>query len=266
MKNIRKLDDQAKILSLSYNKKHTCIFRITINLLNKIDKKYLDQAAARTMKTYKDFRVKLEKGFLWHYFEENNKPLPIQEGIKYNFTKINTADNNEHLIKISYQDNEIAIDFSHLLTDVKTAREFTKELLYNYLRLGNHKLKPQKKITINSENAYLKYYTNEHSNLQLSPQGYQLKGDYIPSKEVSFNDFYINLDELKRISKEKNCNLSILLISLISYSLYETNYKKHKGTKPINLCIPVDLKNYFITDTISKHQLKYHIFWSIMPQ
>lgn len=259
----RYLDDQAKIFSLSFNKKYTAIFRITVKLLDKIDKKYLDQAATRTMKTYKDFRVKLQKGFLWHYLEENNNPLPTHEGIKYNFTKVNTQDNNEHLIKISYQEDEIALDFFHLLTDGITAREFTKELLYNYLRLCNHKLKPQKKLTINSENAYLKYYTNEHSNLQLSPQSYQLKGEYIPSKEVSFNDFHINLNELKRLSKEKECSLSILLISLISYSLYETNYKKHNGTKPINLCIPVNLKNYFVTDTITN--FVSHFVLSILP-
>ena len=39
----RNLDDQAKIFSLSYNKKDTSIFRISITFINNIEEKYLNQ-------------------------------------------------------------------------------------------------------------------------------------------------------------------------------------------------------------------------------
>ena len=55
----RNLDDQAKIFSLSYNKKDTSIFRISITFVNNIEEKYLNQAVERTLKTFKDFKVKL---------------------------------------------------------------------------------------------------------------------------------------------------------------------------------------------------------------
>lgn len=245
------LDDQAKIFSLSYNKKDTSIFRFSIYLKEAIDKKYLEQALTRTLKTYKDYKVKLSKNVFWNYLEENKEELPIHNKIDYKFKKINTKENNYYLLKVSYENNLLVVDFFHLLTDGSSGREFVKELLYNYLRLKDHKLKPQEKITPISENTYTKYYTKKHNKAYTPPQSYQLKGEYISSKEVSFNDFHIKLDELKRLSKEKECSLSVLLISLIVYSLYETNYKKYKGTKPINVCIPINLRKYFKSETIT---------------
>ena len=69
----RNLDDQAKIFSLSFNKKDTSIFRLTTTFKNKIDEKYLRQALDRTLKKYKEYKVKLNKDLFWYYLEENEK-------------------------------------------------------------------------------------------------------------------------------------------------------------------------------------------------
>ncbi len=259
----RNLDDQAKIFSLSYNKKDTSIFRLTATLTDNIEEKYLQQAVNRTLKTYKEFKVKLSKNLFWYYLEGNNQELPIHKNIDYKFECINTKDNNDYLLRISYHNNLLVLDFFHLLTDGATGKCFLTELLYNYLRLIDHKLKPQEKITTICENAYTKYYTKKHNRAYNPPQSYQLQGGYTKSKEVSFTEFYIKLDELKRLSKEKECSLSVLLISLIVYSLYESNYKKHNGTKPINVCIPINLRKYFNSNTTSN--FVSHSMLSINP-
>lgn len=259
----RNLDDQAKIFSLSYNKKDTSIFRISITFVNNIEEKYLNQAVERTLKTFKDFKVKLTKNLFWNELEENKEKLPIHNKIDYNFNNLNTKENNKHLLKVSYEGKQLVIDFFHLLTDGLGAKLFVQELIYNYLRLLDHKLKPQEKLNITSENAYTKNYTNKHNKAYTPPNSYQLKGEYIPNKNISFNDFYINLEDLKNLSKEKECSLSVLIISLIVYSLYETNYKKYNGTKPINVCIPINLRQFFKTKTISN--FVSHSMLSIIP-
>lgn len=259
----RNLDDQAKVFSLSYNKKDTSIFRITTYLTNNIDEKYLTQAVERTLKTFKDFKVKLSKNIFWNCLEENDNKIPIHNKIDYQFKKINTKENNEYLLKVSYENKQLVIDFFHLLTDGIGAKLFMKELLYNYIRLIDHKLKPQEKIKVTSENAYTKNYTKEHNKAYIPPTSYQLKGKYIPNKNISFNDFYIDIEALKRLSQEKDCNLSTLIISFIVYSLYETNYKQYKGNKPINICIPINLRKYFESNTITN--FVSHSMLSILP-
>lgn len=259
----RNLDDQAKIFSLSYNKKDTSIFRISITFINNIEEKYLNQAVERTLKTFKEFKVKLTKNLFWNALEDNKEKLPVHNKIDYKFNKLNTKENNKYLLKVSYEEKQLVVDFFHLLTDGLGAKLFVQELLYNYLRLLDHKLKPQEKLNITSENAYTKNYTNKHKKAYVPPKSYQLKGEYIPNKDISFNDFYINLYDLKNFSKEKECSLSVLIISLIVYSLYETNYKKHKGNKPINVCIPINLRQFFQTKTISN--FVSHSMLSIIP-
>ena len=241
----RNLDDQAKIFSLSFNKKDTSIFRLTTTFKNKIDEKYLRQALDRTLKKYKEYKVKLNKDLFWYYLEENEKTLPIHKEIDYEFTQINTEENNNHLIRIAYEDKTLIVDFFHLLTDGVNGLEFIKDIIYNYSRLNDHKLKPQEKRNLSSENAYTNNYTHKFNKVEKIPKAFQLQGDYIPTSKVSFNDFYISLNELKQLSKEKECSISILLISLIVYAIYETNYKKYNSKLPINISIPISLKKYF---------------------
>ena len=259
----RNLDDQAKIFSLSYNQKDTSIFRVTATFTEDINEKYLQQALARSLKRFKEFKVKLEKNLFWYYLEDNPEEIPINKKIDYSFTKINTEENNNYLFRVAYEGKQLVLDFFHLLTDGSGAREFLKELIYNYIRLNHPKLTPQEKPIVNSENAYIRYYTNKYKKAYNPPRSYQLKGEYIPSKEVAFNDFNIQLSELKKIAKSKECSLSVLLISLIVYSLYETNYKRNKGNKPINVCIPINLRKYFPSDTISN--FVSHAMLSITP-
>lgn len=258
MKN--NLDDQAKLFSLSYNKKDTSIFRISATLTNNIDEKYLNQAVERTLKIFKDFKVKLKKNIFWNYLIENDNKIPLHNKIDYKFTKINTKENTEYLLKISYDNNLLVVDFFHLLTDGVGAKLFIQELLYNYLRLIDHKLKPQEKIKVSRENSYTKNYTKQHNKAYTPPTSYQIQGKYIPNKNISFNDFYIDLEALKLLSQEKECTLSELIISFIIYSLYKTNYN---GNKPINVCIPINLRKYFDSNTISN--FVSHSMLSILP-
>ena len=81
MKNIykRRLDDQAKIFSLSCNRTDTSLFRLSTNLKQKVDKEILNQALLRTLEKYKAFKVKVRRGFFWYYLDENKK-----EHIVYN--------------------------------------------------------------------------------------------------------------------------------------------------------------------------------------
>jgi DNA-directed RNA polymerase subunit L len=124
----RKLDDQAKIFSLSFNKQDTSMFRISISLNEKIESKILKEAVNETIKYFKDFKVKIKKGLLWHYFIENNQEILIHREEEYDFKNIHNKDNNYYLFKIIYEDNTISIDYFHLLTDGLRANKFLTEI------------------------------------------------------------------------------------------------------------------------------------------
>ena len=58
-------------------------------------------------------------------------------------------------------------------------------------------------------------------------------------------------EALKRESKAYEATITQYLTAVLIYSIYEENYKKFNGKKPIKVCIPVNLKKYFQSKTIS---------------
>ena len=63
----------------------------------------------------------------------------------------------------------------------------------------------------------------------------------------------IDLNRLKEECKKYDATVTQYLTSVLIYSIYKENYikKKSKSKKPIKVCIPVNLKKYFPSKTMS---------------
>lgn len=252
----RKLDDQAKVFALASNRKYSSIFRLSVVLKEIIEPEFLQQAVELALEKYKVFKVKLRHGFFWYYFEENKLKPIINKENEYPFKKVNTKENNDYLFKVTYFDKKINIDFFHVLTDGSGGAEFLKEILHRYLefKYPNELEKQemnQEEIIKDSENAYKKNYRRYKRNNIHFKKAYMLKGEELQKGQVAINHFNINLNDIKKYTKQKECSLSMYLVAMIAYSTYETNYKVNNGKEPINLCIPINLKKYFETETLS---------------
>lgn len=252
----RKLDDQAKVFALASNNKYSSIFRLSAILKEEIDKEILYEALKLALQKYKVFKVKMRKGFFWYYFEENDKKPIITVENDYPFKKINTKENNDYLFKVTYFNNKINIDFFHALTDGTGGLEFLNDLIYRYLELKHPEELREEKIKEEiilkeSENAYRKNYKFLDEKKNKLERAYLLKGDTLKNGEFAINHFNINVNELKQISKENGCTISAYLVAMIAYSIYETNYKVNNGKRPINISVPISLRKYFPSETIS---------------
>lgn len=261
MKNInrklhRDLDDQGKIYSLSRNYKDTSIFRLSATLNEKIEPRLLEQAVILALEKYKVYRVKMKAGLFGYHFEENKKnPIVKKAGVE-NFKQLNTPENNYYLFRITYERKAIHIEIFHPLTDANGGIIFFKEILKRYLELRHPKsveknIIEDEKTIVNSENAYTKNYKHQLKHSYNPPTGYMIKGERIPDYNIALNHFNMKLEDIKELSKEKNCTLSELLVAMLAYSIYRGNYQNSKDKKPINICIPVDLRKYFDTKTKS---------------
>ncbi len=252
----RKLDDQAKVFALASNNKYSSIFRLSAILKEEINKEILYEALKLALQKYKVFKVKMRKGFFWYYFEENDKNPIITVENDYPFKKINTKENNDYLFKVTYFNNKINIDFFHALTDGTGGVEFLNDLIYRYLELKHPEELREEKIKEEiilkeSENAYRKNYKFLDEKKNKLERAYLLKGDTLKNGEFAINHFNINVNELKQISKENGCTISAYLVAMIAYSIYETNYKVNNGKRPINISVPISLRKYFPSETIS---------------
>lgn len=259
----RNLDDQAKIFSLSFNKQDTSIFRISITLKEKINPQVLKEAVNETLKYFKDFKVKLRYGLFMYKLVENNRDIIIHKNEEYNFTSFHNKDNNYYLFKIIYEDNTISIDYLHLLTDGLRANKFLTEIAYKYIEIKNKLDESKDKVAYKAYNAYTSNYPKKTPKPHKVPFAFRIKGTKLNTEEISVNKIKINLPELKEYSKKQNVSITNTLISLLTYAIYNSYYKKSKSKRSINICVPIDLNNIFKEDTISN--FVSHMMLTIKP-
>ena len=252
----RKLDNSAKIFPLSAGKKYSTVFRLSAVMKEKVNPSLLEKAVNITLEKYSSFKVKMKYGFFWYYLEENNKVPIIEEENNYPCKYIEPSKNNDYLFKVTYFDTKINIDIFHALTDGGSGTVFFREIIYTYLELlhptvfnSNERL--VRKIDFNAEDSYLKNYIKNSKGNSSSKKAYILKGKKIKLGAISAIHEIIDMSDLKKECEKYNATVTQYLTAVLIYSIYEANYKKNKSKKPIKVCIPVNLKKYFPSKTMS---------------
>ncbi len=257
MQKSRKLDNSAKIFPLSSGRKYSTVFRLSVILLDNIDQKVLKKAVIESLDRYKCFKVKMKKGFFWHYLKFNEKTPIIEEEKNEPCKFIDPNTNNGYLFKITYKDNRINIDIFHALTDGNNGAIFFKEIIYTYLELKYPKeLKSKsnraiRKVEYNTEDSYIENYNKKVKPNKVDKWAYKIGGEKLKKGKINVVHQIINLEELKREAKKYNATITQYLTAALMYSIYTQNYLKHNGRAPIKVCIPVNLKKYFPSKTIT---------------
>ncbi len=252
----RRLDNSAKIFPISGGKKYSTVFRLSAVLKEKIDKKMLEIAVEKALEQYEFFKVRLRNGFFWNYLEYNPKKPIIEEEKEYPCKYIDPKENNNYLFKVTYFDEKINIDIFHSLTDGNSGTMFFREIIYNYIELTHkeefqEELRIKRKMDLSTEDSYIKNYNKKAKGNNASKKAYKLAGRKIKLGAISAIHEMIDLNELKQEAKKYEATITQYLTAVLIYAIYKTNYLKSKGKKPIKVCIPVNLKKYFPSNTVS---------------
>lgn len=252
----RRLDNSAKIFPISTGKKYSTVFRLSAVLKEKVEPKLLEEVVKQTLEKYKSFKVRMKSGFFWYYLEDNPKRPIIEEEKDYPCKYIDSRRNNNYLFKVTYFENKVNIDIFHSLTDGNSGTVFFKEIIYTYLELLHPEVldaeeRRIKKIDYDTEDSYMKNYDKKAKSNASGKRAYILKGKKIRLGAISAIHEIIDLEDLKRESKKEEATITQYLTAALIYSLYQENYIKAKGKKPIKVCIPVNLKKYFPSKTMS---------------
>ncbi|MBR3255060.1 MAG: hypothetical protein IKF97_02375 [Clostridia bacterium] len=246
----RRLDNSAKIFPISAGKRYSTVFRFSCVLKEKIDPEVLTKAVILALEKYKSFKVKMRSGIFWNYFEHNPKDPIVEEEKEYPCQYIDYRSNKNYLFKVTYFDKKINIDIFHSLTDGNNGNLFFKEIVYTYIELTHSKefaeeLRSIRKNEYTTEDSYIQNYDKTAKSNASSKKAYILKGKKIRLGAVSAIHEIIDEQALKKECKEQDCTVTQYLSAVLIYSIYQENYLKNNGQKPIKLCIPVNLKKYF---------------------
>ncbi len=252
----RRLDNSAKIFPMSAGRRYSTVFRLSVVLKEKIQPEVLQKAVNISLEKYQSFKVRMIAGLFWYYLEQNNKEAVVEEENDYPCKYINPKMNNGYLFKVTYFENKINIDVFHALTDGNGASTFFREIIYTYLEMChkdelNEDNRHLRKIENNTEDSYIKNYDKKAKSNASGKRAYELKGKKIKLGAISAIHQIIDSDELKGECAKYEATVTQYLTAVLLQVIYDENYVKNNGKKPIRICIPVNLKKYFPSKTLS---------------
>ncbi|MFP4025556.1 MAG: hypothetical protein ACLFVR_13615 [Thiohalospira sp.] len=262
------LDNAAKIYPAIQTDELTNVFRIAVVLKERVKIAHLINIIPKLEERFPYYKVTLKKGFFWYYLEQTNTPIELKVDKGIPCRAINQKRNNNLLFRILVINNKINIEFSHILTDGGGAFRFLKYLLLLYFKQEGIDVREQlKEYSVNSDiikkefvDSYQEYFKKEVPPNLKKPKSFHLS---YPLKRKPRFDVLIAilpLDEIKKIAKEKEVNITVYLIALYLYILQDIHkalpdYSRYNKNKILRIQVPVNLRNIYPSKTMRNFSL-----------
>ncbi len=245
----------------------TMVFRLSVELNERIKVKELQEAFIETLDELPYFRSQLKKGFFWYWLEPSEAIPRIQAdqgppcrmfGMKYR---------NHLLLRILAKNNRISAEFLHVLCDASGGMHFLLTLVRNYgnrcawdLNQENHIIKPdgtsEKELW---EDSYQKYFDKYLPKPARISRAYHLPFTVERVPEFKVLTIQMNTDAVIAVSKKYQVSLTEYLAAVYLFILQKfylqdsTNSRRRKNI--IRIELPVNLRNLFPSQTLRNFAL-----------
>lgn len=253
------LDSAAKIYPLSMRDNLMSVYRVSCYLKEDIVPEIYQIALLFTMKRFPTFRTSVRRGFFWHYFDGIKKRFHIHEEKELPCSYINVSNIGKQSFKALYYKNRISIECFHTLTDGTGATIFLSTLVGTYLNLLGKKINTNNYVLNIKEEPKDEEVRDEFkdkvskikSQSLIEGKALQIDGKKSSVRPSQILHFDINLDDIKKLSKEKNATITELILSILFLTISYSTSKK--GI--IKIQVPVNMRKYYQSSTLRNFSL-----------
>ena len=254
----RKLDNAALAFPAVTGKNDTRVFRFYCELKEEIKEEALQKALDLTMEKYPLFRAVLRKGLFWFYLERRDLPAKVKKEEKPPCSGLYIPDKKNLLFRVSYYKNRINFEVFHGLTDGTGAMHFLMELIKNYLKTAHPDaelpdIMQDENVTEKDmeEDSFSQYYSSDapRKREQKKP-AFQLKGEKLRQEDMSITELSISVKEVHARAKAAGVSITVFLTAVFIWAIHE-EVPKNQAKKPVGLMIPVNLRNYFPSQSMA---------------
>lgn len=254
----RKLDNAAQAFPAAAGKHDTRVFRFYCQLKEEVQEKSLQEALEKTMEKYPLFQAVLRKGLFWFYLERRDIRAVVKEEDRPPCSKIYVPDQKSLLFEVTYYKNRINFEAFHALTDGTGAMQFLTELVKNYLMLAHPEahlpdINQDSDVTGSDqeEDSFSQYYSTDLPKIREKKESaFQMRGERLEQDEMQIMEINMSVKEVLAKARGYGVSLTVYLSSILLWAIHE-EVPKHKLHKPIALMVPVNLRNYFPSQTMS---------------
>lgn len=246
-----KLDNAAMLFPSAAYKTETNVFRFTCELKDEyeVDPEILQIALDETMDSFDVFRCVLKRGFFWYYLEDSDLNPDVKAEYRKFCDKIYDKKMKTLLFEVTYFRNRINLEIFHVLSDGTGSMHFLSMLVSRYLdlkyNLGVSTISYDASYNQMQEDSFHKYYTGKiNKKIKLAPAACKLRGHRYSDNRIRVITGSMSVKKLITLTRANKTTITAYLSACLLNSIAEdiTMWQKKK---PVALCIPVNLRNYF---------------------
>lgn len=263
-----RLDNAAKIYPAVLSENDSCVFRMAANLQTDVKPAVLQRAVADLKARFPMMYVRLRNGVFWNYYENNEKiPLVKPESCLIN-QAIQPHKNNGYDFTFFYYKNRISLEVFHSLCDGTGAMTFLNAVLFRYFELlGKVSDSQQKVLTVNEHPSAKELEDSFGQNFKADQKrsrskvkhAYQVAGTRFATKNgTGVIIGKMPADRFSALAKENDATVTQYFAALLTYAIWLSNDNAKQSKKPINICIPVNLRKYFDSHSLRNFSLIFH--------
>lgn len=252
-----RLDNTANLFPVITSKRFSNVYRLSINLSAPVKGEILQQAVEDVLPWFAALRVRMRRGLFWRYLEFNPATPMVQEEDDFPCRYIDPAQNNQYLFKVSYYDTRVNLEVFHAITDGTGGMQFLQAVCCRYLLLAHpDAFRPEDKERHwfaehgeDTEDSYVSNYVPTKKSTFREGRGYKLKGerDYVDSLGVIH--IYTPVPELLAACRKRGVSITQYITACIGWAVYTEQLKKQPPKHPVNILLPVNLRNMFPSNT-----------------
>lgn len=255
----RSLENTAKIFPATSGKRDERVFRISCQLTEEVQPEKLQEALDLCVEDYRLFLCVLRVGLFWNYLEESPLRPVVREEFRPPCSQIYVRDQKNLLFEVTYYRKRISFETYHALTDGTGAMQFVRTLIYRYLMLthpeqvnGEHlsEVQPDATEEEKEEDSFARYYTSDGNEEKIPKyRAHQLRCHRTESGNIHLTEGILPLHEMLAEARKYGVTLTVYVTAVFLCAIAKDMSERQKK-KPVALMIPVNLRNYFPSESV----------------
>ena len=248
-------DNAAKVFLATHNERDTRSLRVSCTLKEPIDPQLLENALQKTIVVRSQFQVRIRRGVFWHYIEHTGAKPTVSEEHEHPCPELYGKYYKGVLhYSVTYFKNRINLEMFHALSDATGAMDFLNVLVLNYLKLKYPDALTDVFIGSGAtaaeleQNSFSQFYDGNGKSAPAAKKAYHMRGMRLPYNQLQYLKVTLPADKLKALSKAEGAGLTAYVSARLMMSMYR-DMPALKRKLPVTIAIPVNLRNYYSSDT-----------------
>ncbi|WP_165062539.1 alcohol acetyltransferase [Adlercreutzia sp. ZJ154] len=250
--NRYKLDNVGKFYSAESTGPWQTVFRFSAEFVDEVNPEVLQKALEHTIERFPGFNVCLRNGAFWHHLEPAASIPQVQpESIPACF-RLHTGPNST-LFRVSYFRNRANLEVSHIISDGRGTLGFFRVLVQSYVEEQyGASCASMKHISYDSpqynEDGFHKHYEPHKAGSTPTRRAYRIRG-LRDRNNPTYMEYHLSASEVLEVAHKFDVSITSLMIAAVINAIRAT-MPSNALKRPIRLTVPVDLRQFFETDTM----------------